>query len=52
MKIHFSYSSLDFEDFLFSLFFSLFFSFFSLRCNRVALAYASVAKEMRGSLFS
>ena len=46
MKICFSYSSLDFEDFLLLLFF--FFSFFSLRCNRATLVFASVAKEYEG----
>ena len=44
VKIRFSYSSLDFEDFLF--FFVLF--FFSLRCNRTTLTYASVTEENEG----
>ena len=50
MKIHFSYSSLDFEDFLFFFVLCSFFlfSFFSLRCNRATLVYASVAKEYEG----
>ena len=47
MKIRFSYSSLDVEDFLF-FFVLFFFSFFSLRCNRATLACASVAKEIEG----
>ena len=42
MKIRFSYRYLDFEVFFF-------FFFVSLQCNRVSLAYASDAKEKKGS---
>ena len=37
MKIHFSYSSLDFEDFLFSLFFVLFSYFLSFLYDVIVL---------------